>query len=314
MALGCAAVALCVAAGIAFAAGPSSDVIRSVALENGTHRYVIRVPHRTGRQPPAFWYTTSPRKANCRVADYGYRALRGKGALRLVLACSGVKGGRASVRISTPYVRTFPLSNKTGDLDIRLQKPPGPSAPLLLLTTKPAQPGKCQARDSDLSITRNLFHLHLVAECAGLEDGTRGVLTVGGLLLGPKPAGLLRVSATASHAGVTPAGRVLTADTPECTKTEIDGTARYRYYRLRCKIVLPGFWSGTYLRNDCQYLWSEWGPGVSEEYVGRSSREIPENVYGTWGSDAPGAVLLDATNWAFESKTLGLQFDCKFRR
>lgn len=304
---------MCAAAGMALA-GRSSDVVRSIPLENGTHRYVIRIPHRTGRQPPAFWYTTSPRKANCRVADYGYGAIQGKGKLRLVLACSGVKGGHASVRISKPYVRSFPLSNKTGELDIRLDKPPGPSAPLLLLATKPSQPGKCQARGSDLSITKNVFHLHLVAECAGLEDGTLGVLTVGGLLLGPKPSGM-RASAATSPTAVTPTARRVAADTPECTKTEIDGTDRYRYYRLRCKVVLPGFWSATYLKNNCQYLWSEWGPGGNEEFVGRTSRDLPsDNVWATWGSDSPGAVLLDATNWGFESRTIGFQFDCKFRR
>lgn len=55
--------------------------------------------------------------------------------------------------------------------DIRLDKPPGPSVPLLLLDTRPRQPGKCQARDSRVATTKYVFRLHLTLWSRGTLTG-----------------------------------------------------------------------------------------------------------------------------------------------
>lgn len=297
--IGISVVCLCAAA--AAPAGPTirSAVVRSVPLVNGTHTYTLRVPHTTGRQPPAILYSPHPVTANCRVSDYGYHSINKQGVLRLRLHCSGApRGARASLRFAKPITRSVPLANRTGTIDVRLDKPPGPSAPLLLLATSPRQPGKCQARRSKLTIAKYVFHLHVVAQCSDLAQGTRGILTVGGLLLADEAVPGRLMSAFTGAGPERALSPKLAASSLACNKVGPSSL-----YRSDCEVTLTGFWDGYKLREVKACDPDGWRGSVHRG-------PYPVNVGVTWGD----GVLIDVTDWGLEAKVIPFSFFCSHGR
>lgn len=145
------------------------------------------------------------------------------------------------------------------------------------------------------------YHPENVAECQGLADGTRGILTVGGLLLAD--------NAVPHRSMKTPggaAGPQRMETTPVCERTQ--GQFNPRKYRIRCTITLAGFWSGVLIKeNACQQLCAHPDTSNPQYLRGGEYRDVPFGVGATWGS---GIVVLDATNWISDQNVVQLSFDC----
>ena len=158
----------------------ADDGAGSFPLRNGANTIALAYSGAKRNLPPAFYLSTEPADADCRARQMLAPTFDDQGAVQVRLFCRGLeRGATAQLRVGKPLVRTFPLDDGEGEIDVSLDKPPGAVAPFVRLSAK-GQPN-CTARQVRLEIGEREVHLRLDGDC---EDaaGASGRLYVGGLL------------------------------------------------------------------------------------------------------------------------------------
>jgi hypothetical protein len=169
-------------AGIAMPATASARTVRTVPITGWVTTVDLKVPHTTGRRPPAILLSTTPSNLGCAVSRYTYHAVNRKAEFRMRLACRRLKrGARIRLVFRAPYERVFPIHDGTGTIRVRLDKPPGRALPLGQLTTRP-RATHCTATPTGMHVGVHVFTASARVECHGLPPHAKGVLSVGGLL------------------------------------------------------------------------------------------------------------------------------------
>jgi hypothetical protein len=153
----------------------------SFPLHDGANTIALGYSGASRNLPPAFYLSTVPADANCLARQMLAPSFDDQGAVQVRLFCRdlGADGATARLQVGKPLVRTFPLHDGEGAIDVTLDKPPGAIAPFVRLSAK-GEPN-CTARRVRLDVGEREVHLRLDGDC---EDaaGASGRLYVGGLL------------------------------------------------------------------------------------------------------------------------------------
>ena len=169
-------------AAFAPAGASAAPIKRTVPLDGKVTQVRMAVHHKSGSQPPAILLSTAPRRVDCAANGFRYTSHNRQGRLRVTLTCSDLsENSRAEFKIRRPYAREVAISDGTGKVRLKLDKPAGDAVPLVGLTTEP-KGTNCETTPRSMHVGRDEFRATASVTCNDLPRNARGELAVGGLL------------------------------------------------------------------------------------------------------------------------------------